>query len=125
LRGSPDESTGDVTLSFPELHDLRQRVAATDVVLDDEIVADDAEGDLRWVGQVGSGLSADVIERLLRERKPLVHGVPALPELQSVSGANFVHPRLRVPVEYLEGTRSSVKLRPVFKGLCRDAPPSA
>ncbi len=81
------------------------------------------EGELRWVGQVGTGFTDRMLERLMEQLAPLVRPAPATedPELGAVKGATFVEPILVCEVEYLEITKGTKKMRaPSFKGLRED-----
>ena len=81
-------------------------------------------GELRWVGQVGSGFTEKTLERLLQDLQPLVRTDPAVEELREVKGAVFVEPTLVCEVEYLEITKSEHKMRaPSFKGIRPDTTP--
>jgi bifunctional non-homologous end joining protein LigD len=84
------------------------------------------DGELRWIGQVGSGFSgrtlADLQARLeaIETDKAPVHD----PELKAVKGARWVRPELVADVMYLELTQAGGKLRaPSFRGLRPDKLP--
>jgi bifunctional non-homologous end joining protein LigD len=82
------------------------------------------DGELRWIGQVGSGFTEPVLAALQEQLQPLVRAEPAVASLGSVKGAVFVEPHVVCEVEYLEMTKSTGKMRaPVFKGLRPDVPP--
>jgi bifunctional non-homologous end joining protein LigD len=84
------------------------------------------EGELRWVGQVGTGFNQQMLDRLMEQLTPLVREDPAIddPTLRKVKGATFVEPELVCEVEYLEVTKSSGKMRaPSFRGLRPDKTP--
>jgi len=84
------------------------------------------EGRLAWVGQVGTGFTDAMLERLMAALAPLVRSAPATddPELAAVKGATFVEPTLVCEVEYLELTKGARKMRaPSFKGLREDKAP--
>jgi DNA ligase D-like protein (predicted ligase)/DNA ligase D-like protein (predicted polymerase)/DNA ligase D-like protein (predicted 3'-phosphoesterase) len=85
------------------------------------------DGDLRWVGQVGTGFTSQTLDRLMAALEPLVRSTPAgedAAELRKVKGATFVEPQLVCEVEYLEITKSTRKMRaPSFKGLRDDKLP--
>ncbi|MBI4172837.1 MAG: ATP-dependent DNA ligase, partial [Actinobacteria bacterium] len=83
-------------------------------------------GKLRWVGQVGTGFTERMLDRLMELLAPLVADEPASadPDLAAVKGARFVRPALVCEVEYLEITKSTRKMRaPAFKGLRTDKAP--
>jgi bifunctional non-homologous end joining protein LigD len=84
------------------------------------------EGRLLWVGQVGTGFTGAMLDRLMEALQPIVRSSPAGddPELGAVKGARFVEPTLVCEVEYLELTKSTRKMRaPSFKGLREDKLP--
>jgi ATP-dependent DNA ligase len=81
---------------------------------------------LLWVGQVGTGFTAQMLDRLMDLLTPLVRSDPPSddPELAKVKGATFVEPTLVCEIEYLEITKSTRKMRaPSFKGLREDKTP--
>jgi bifunctional non-homologous end joining protein LigD len=84
------------------------------------------DGELRWVGQVGTGFGHQMLDRLMDQLTPLVREDPPIddPSLRKVKGATFVEPELVCEVEYLEITKSSGKMRaPSFRGLRPDKTP--
>ena len=80
------------------------------------------DGDLRWVGQVGSGFSDRMLDDLLGQLEPLRRDDPAAPdpELAAVKGATFVDPEVVCEVEFHEITGAGKMRAPVFKGLRPD-----
>ncbi|MEX2275914.1 MAG: non-homologous end-joining DNA ligase [Actinomycetota bacterium] len=85
------------------------------------------DGELRWVGQVGSGFDDRTLTTVMELLEPLVRDTPPIddPELAKVKGAVFVEPEIVCEVEYLEITKgTSKKMRaPSFKGLRPDVRP--
>ena len=84
------------------------------------------EGELVWIGQVGTGFTHQTLERLLETLEPLKRSTPPIadPQLAKVKGATFVEPTVVCEVEYLEITKSTKKMRaPSFKGLREDKTP--
>jgi bifunctional non-homologous end joining protein LigD len=84
------------------------------------------EGELRWVGQVGTGFNQKMLERLLADLQPLVRADPPIddPSLKKLRGATFVEPEVVCEVEYHEITKSTGKMRaPSFRGLRPDKTP--
>jgi bifunctional non-homologous end joining protein LigD len=84
------------------------------------------DGTLLWIGQVGTGFTDAMLQRVMGQLEPLVRSTPAGddPELGQVKGATFVEPRVVCEVEYLEITRSTKKMRaPSFKGIRDDKAP--
>ncbi len=81
-------------------------------------------GELRWVGQVGSGFTEATLARVLEQLQPLARPEPAVAELADMKGAVFVDPSVVCEVEYLEITKGTGKMRaPSFKGLRPDTLP--
>ena len=82
------------------------------------------DGELRWIGQVGSGFTDASLERIVEAMEPLRRADPAVEELRDAKGAHFVEPTLVCEVEYLQITKSTRKMRaPVFKGMRPDKLP--
>jgi len=84
------------------------------------------DGNLLWVGQVGTGFTGATLDRLMELLEPLERTTPAGPDpgLAAVKGATFVEPTLVCEVEYLEFTKSTKRMRgPSFKGLRPDKAP--
>jgi len=84
------------------------------------------DGQLLWIGQVGTGFTRATLDRVLEALAPLKRPTPPIddPELAKVRGATFVEPELVCEVEYLEITKSTKKMRaPSFKGLRDDKSP--
>jgi bifunctional non-homologous end joining protein LigD len=84
------------------------------------------DGELIWVGQVGSGFTDKALKRVLGQLEPLKRSNSPIPDadLADVPGATFVEPELVCEVEYQEITKSTGKMRaPAFKGLRQDKSP--
>ncbi|MET0801265.1 MAG: non-homologous end-joining DNA ligase [Actinomycetota bacterium] len=84
------------------------------------------DGELRWVGQVGSGFTDRMLGVLMAELEPLARPDAPIddPDLAAVKGATFVEPELVCEVRYLEMTKSTRKMRaPSFRGMRADVPP--
>jgi bifunctional non-homologous end joining protein LigD len=83
------------------------------------------DGELLWIGQVGTGFDHAKLEQLMEALKPLVRDTPPIddPELAKVKGATFVEPQLVCEVEYLEITKSHKMRAPSFKRLRDDKTP--
>ncbi|HVF07244.1 MAG TPA: non-homologous end-joining DNA ligase, partial [Actinomycetota bacterium] len=84
------------------------------------------DGELRWVGQVGSGFTERMLEELMAQLAPLVRSDPPIGDsaLASVKGATFVEPDLVCEVQFLEMTKSTRKMRaPSFRSMRPDVPP--
>jgi ATP-dependent DNA ligase len=86
----------------------------------------DADGEMRWIGQVGTGFTDTTLKAVLAQLEPLVRADPPIddPELAAFRGATFVEPELVCEVGYLEITKSTKKMRaPTFKGMRPDKTP--
>jgi bifunctional non-homologous end joining protein LigD len=83
------------------------------------------DGELLWIGQVGTGFDHALLEKLMEALKPLVRETPPIddPELAKVKGATFVEPQLVCEVEYLEITKANKMRAPSFKRLRDDKTP--
>jgi len=84
------------------------------------------DGELIWIGQVGTGFTRATLDRVLEALEPLRRPTPPIDdaELARVRGATFVEPQVVCEVEYLEITKSTKKMRaPSFKGLRDDKAP--
>ena len=82
------------------------------------------DGELQWVGQVGSGFTDALLAGVLEQLGGLVRDEPAVEELRSAKGAVFVDPKLVCEVTYLEMTKSTRKMRaPVFLRMREDKLP--
>ena len=82
------------------------------------------DGELHWVGQVGSGFTDALLAGVLEQLGGLVRDEPAVEELRSAKGAVFVDPKLVCEVTYLEMTKSTRKMRaPVFLRMREDKLP--
>jgi bifunctional non-homologous end joining protein LigD len=83
------------------------------------------DGDLRWIGQVGTGFTDRMLADLMDRLEPLQRKDPPIddPELRKVKGARFVEPALVCEVEFLEITGSNKLRAPSYKGLRTDKSP--
>jgi bifunctional non-homologous end joining protein LigD len=83
------------------------------------------DGELRWIGQVGTGFTDRTLDDLMRRLEPLRCKDPAAddPELRRVKGACYVEPTLVCEVEFLQMTGAGKLRAPSFKGLRTDKAP--
>jgi bifunctional non-homologous end joining protein LigD len=89
------------------------------------LIGASVDGELLWIGQVGTGFDHALLEKLMEALKPLVRETPPIddPELAKVKGATFVEPQLVCEVEYLEITKANKMRAPSFKRLRDDKTP--
>jgi len=83
------------------------------------------DGELVWIGQVGTGFTDRMLEDLMGRLEPLRFDEPAVrdPELRRVKGAYFVQPTLVCEVEFLQLTSAGKLRAPSYKGLRSDKLP--
>jgi bifunctional non-homologous end joining protein LigD len=84
------------------------------------------DGSLVWIGQVGSGFTEKMLERVMELLEPLKRTTPPIddPELARHPEYTWFEPEIVCEVEYLEITKSTHKMRaPSFKGLRPDKTP--
>ncbi|MFN2590667.1 MAG: non-homologous end-joining DNA ligase [Actinomycetota bacterium] len=83
------------------------------------------DGDLVWIGQVGTGFTDATINDLMNRLKERQIDKPAIAdrELRKVKGACWVRPELVADVEYLQMTSGGKLRAPSFKGLRTDKLP--
>jgi bifunctional non-homologous end joining protein LigD len=84
------------------------------------------DGELVWIGQVGTGFTGGVLRDLLKRLTALEQPEPPIgdPDLAAVKGSRWVRPELVCEVEYLEMTRVGKLRAPSFKGLRPDKAPA-
>ncbi len=84
------------------------------------------DGELVWIGQVGTGFTDGVLGDLVKRLTALEQAEPPIadPDLAAVKGARWVRPELVCEVEYLEMTRVGKLRAPSFKGLRPDKAPA-
>jgi bifunctional non-homologous end joining protein LigD len=84
------------------------------------------DGELLWIGQVGTGYTDGLLTDLLKRLADLERPTPPIadPELRAIKGARWVEPELVCDVEYLEITRAGKLRAPSFKGLRPDKSPA-
>jgi bifunctional non-homologous end joining protein LigD len=82
-------------------------------------------GELRYVGNVGTGFSETEIKRLLAELRPLERAdppfreVPKMPRVRK-SDVHWVEPKLVAEVEFVEWTHDGHLRAPAYQGLRED-----
>jgi bifunctional non-homologous end joining protein LigD len=90
-------------------------------------VHDEATGELRWVGNVGTGFTEEEIDRLLERLRPLVRENSPFPEEPKMprvrkGDVTWVEPKLVAEIEFVEWTHDGHLRAPVYKGLREDKP---
>jgi bifunctional non-homologous end joining protein LigD len=85
----------------------------------------DEEGDLRYVGKVGTGFSVETLALVQRELEPLRRETSPFVGRQPPRGTVFVEPRLVADVELREWTRSGTLRASSFLGLRPDIDPGS
>jgi bifunctional non-homologous end joining protein LigD len=85
----------------------------------------DEDGNLRWVGQVGTGFTGKLLADLQARLGDLETDEPpsADADLGTIKGAHWVRPELVCEVEYLEMTKAGKLRAPSYKGLRPDKAP--
>jgi bifunctional non-homologous end joining protein LigD len=83
-------------------------------------------GELIWIGQVGTGFDEPTLADLLRRLRELEMAEPPIadPALREIRGARWTRPELVCEVEFLEMTRVGKLRAPAFKGLRPDKAPA-
>lgn len=87
----------------------------------------DDRDELRYIGSVGTGFSAQRLRSLYQLLRELEMETPPFafsPSLEMVRGAHWVKPELVADIEFTEWTRDGVLRHPVFRGLREDRNPT-
>jgi bifunctional non-homologous end joining protein LigD len=84
-------------------------------------------GELRYVGNVGTGFDEREIERLLAKLRPLERETPPFPSVPKMPRVKkgdvvWVEPTLVAEIEFVEMTHDGHLRAPVYKGLREDKP---
>jgi bifunctional non-homologous end joining protein LigD len=90
-------------------------------------VHDEETGELRWVGNVGTGFTEQEIDRLLERLRPLARETSPFPEPPKMprvrkGDVHWVEPRLVAEAEFVEWTHDRHLRAPVYQGLREDKP---
>jgi bifunctional non-homologous end joining protein LigD len=85
----------------------------------------DDDGELRYVGKVGSGFTAETLELVTAKLAALRRDGSPFSGRQPPRGTVFVDPELVAEVEFREWTRTGTLRAPVFKGLRDDVDPAS
>jgi bifunctional non-homologous end joining protein LigD len=79
----------------------------------------DDDGELRYAGRAGSGLTEAAIKTLQARLEPR-KGSPFTGEPKPPRGSKYAEPELRAEIEFTDWTDDGVMRAPVFKGLVED-----
>jgi bifunctional non-homologous end joining protein LigD len=82
----------------------------------------DADGQLRYVGRVGTGFDTRELERLAELLAPLARRTTPFSGRQPSKDSHFVEPELVCEVEFSEWTHAGTLRQPSYKGLRDDKP---
>jgi bifunctional non-homologous end joining protein LigD len=81
------------------------------------------EGELRYVGKVGTGFDNKTLAKLFRKLQPLVRETPSVTDPPRERGAAYVRPHLVAEIAYEELTADQKLRQPVYLGLRDDKRP--
>jgi len=81
------------------------------------------QGELRYVGKVGTGFDQQTLAQLFRKFQPLVRQKPSVADPPREKGAVYLAPRLVAQIAYEELTADKKLRQPVFLGLRDDKRP--
>jgi bifunctional non-homologous end joining protein LigD len=82
------------------------------------------DGELRYVGRVGTGFTEAELKRLGDRLAPLVRDASPFEGRQPPKGSHFVEPELVCSVDYGEWTQARTLRHPSYKGLRDDLDPA-
>ncbi len=85
----------------------------------------DRDGDLRFAGEVGSGMDARTRHDLLARLRGLERDDPPFADPPRLKAVHWVEPRLVVRVEFAEWTRENLIRQAAYKGLEPDRDPDS
>jgi len=80
-------------------------------------------GDLRYVGKVGTGFTRDTLASLSAKFKPLVQSKPSFADPPREKGVTYLRPKLVAQIAFQEWTADRKLRQPVFLGLRDDKRP--
>lgn len=80
----------------------------------------DEQGELRYVGKVGTGFDAQELEFLTGLLEQLGQRATPFAGRQPPKGAHFVHPKLVCEIEFTDWTKAGTLRHPSYKGLRED-----
>jgi protein-L-isoaspartate(D-aspartate) O-methyltransferase len=78
------------------------------------------QGQLRYVGKVGTGFDESALGELYRQFQPLIRSTPALLDPPREKGVVFLAPELVAQISFQEWTADRKLRQPVYLGLRRD-----
>ena len=77
-------------------------------------------GELRYVGKVGTGFADDTLASLYAKFKPLVRSTPSFADPPREKGVTYLRPKLVAQIAFQEWTADRKLRQPVFLGLRDD-----
>ncbi len=80
-------------------------------------------GELRYVGKVGTGFTDDTLASLYAKFKPLVRSTPSFADPPREKGVTYLRPKLVAQIAFQEWTADRKLRQPVFLGLRDDKRP--
>jgi bifunctional non-homologous end joining protein LigD len=81
------------------------------------------DGNLHYVGKVGTGFNEETLSELYKNLRPLVRAKPSFVNPPRAKGVTFVEPKLVAQISYQEITEDSKLRQPVYLGLRDDKRP--
>ncbi len=83
----------------------------------------DGDGQLRYVGKVGTGFTQQSLDSLYRRFQPLIRETPPFAEAPPARGVTYLAPRLVAQIAFEEWTTDWKLRQPAFLGLRDDKKP--
>jgi bifunctional non-homologous end joining protein LigD len=82
-----------------------------------------SDGELHFVGKVGTGFDEATLSSLHQKLRPLVRAKPVFVDPPREKGVTFVEPKLVAQISYQEITEDNKLRQPVYLGLRDDKSP--
>jgi len=82
------------------------------------LLAHNVDGELKYIGNVGTGFDDKLLRSLYEEMQPLrVDASPLNERVKTVSPSNWIKPKLVANIRFTEKTKDGILRQPVFLGL--------